>query len=354
MNFHGGNIYSYKGEILDFSANINPLGIPNSFKEAICARLDEFTRYPDIHYSGLRENIAAYLGISDKKCIYPGNGAVDVIYKAILAAGSKRVYSLSPTFSEYQRAAVCSNAAYEELQVFYDDYRKVDADHIVDSIMQKSTLVICNPNNPTGTLIDKEQMLYIAEKLHHKDSVLIIDEAFMEFTDNCPNDSMISQLNVLDNVVVIKAATKFFGIPGIRLGYGITYNKQILSNIMSAAEPWGINTAAVIAADVIFKDAEYIEASKKWILKEREYVYQRLSKIKYLKPFRSQANFHLVEIMRKDLDSWQLRDIMAAQGVLIRTPDGFSNLTPYHFRLAIRDRASNDLMLKLLEASLCI
>lgn len=342
MSFHGGDIYNYKEGILDFSSNINPLGVPDSFRRLLTERLDEFTRYPDVEYREVRNKIAAYLGINDPECIVPGNGAVELIYKLVAASGGKRVISLRPTFSEYARAAKAAGIEYVDME----------PDSLLMGIRPGDLVILCNPNNPTGKLIRKAEMLELAAAISGMGCRLVIDEAFMEFTDSYPNDSMIDCLDQFDNLTIIKAATKFFGMPGIRLGYGVTANRLAAKAVKAYMEPWNLNTAAVIAASCIFDDKEYIEKSRAWIRSERSFLYEKLSEFKELKVWASDANFHLLELTGGRLDAKQLKSEMVRNGVLIRTADGFNGLSDYHFRLAVKDRKSNELLLKALKLSI--
>ncbi len=352
MNFHGGNIYDYKKKIIDFSSNINPLGVPESFKRMLNDNINEFTKYPDINYTELRKAIAEYINIDDINYIVPGNGAVELLYKAIGKSHKKKLIGLMPTFSEYSRAAFFYGMDFISVNCFDKEFQAVAIDKIIDIADEDSVVIICNPNNPTGTLIEKGQMQKLAEQLQEKGSMLIIDEAFMEFEPNYPCNSMISELQNHQNAMVVKAATKFFGMPGIRLGYAVCKNLMWLNDIRNSLEPWNVNTAAVIAGCCVFKDYEYIIKSSAWIETERVYLYDRLNSVSNIKAYKSSTNFHLVKLLDKDIDAWKLKHCLLQHGVLIRTPDGFEGLDGQYFRLAVKDRGSNEVLLKCLKSCL--
>lgn len=347
MNFHGGDVYKYSGEILDFSSNINPLGIPDSFRKLLQERLEDFTRYPDISYREVRERIASYLGLTDIDSIIPGNGAVELIYKLAASSGMKSAAALRPTFSEYRRAAETAGLAFYDIPAFKPDHSGLDIEMLLDNIRPQTLVIICNPNNPTGTAVEKRQMQELVKALQLKGCKLIIDEAFIEFTGEYPHNSMVTELEEHSNVTVIRAATKFFGMPGIRLGYAVTANSDTALKVRELMEPWNLNTAAVIAANSVFSDTGYIERSKIWIKTERDYLFKALNGFDKLETYPSAANFHLLRLNGRHMDAQGLKEAMAEQGVLIRTPEGFNGLTEFHFRLAVKDRRSND---KLLEA----
>lgn len=353
IKFHGGDIYNHNGlGLIDFSSNINPLGVPESFKNALYNGLDEFTKYPDIKYITLRKNIGEYLKVDNIDFIIPGNGAVDIIYRAIEAANCSKVISLSPTFSEYFNAANKAKIPYEEVSVFYDDYENVNLEEILNKVVENTLVIICNPNNPTGTLISREKMSFLIKKLEKKKSTLIIDEAFMEFTPKSEENTMIPLIEKYNNLIIVRAATKFFGMPGIRLGYGLTANKNFINKMWDGMEPWSINTAAVIAGNTVFKDVEYIARSKKWIEEERGYLYKHLNEFNDIKAYKSSSNFHLIKILREDIDAYGLKENLIESKILIRVPKGFKNLSEFYFRLAVKDRVSNDILLEALKREL--
>lgn len=354
MNFHGGDVYSCQGEVLDFSSNINPLGVPESFKQAIQERWVDFTRYPDLKYRALREELARYLNFDNPEMVIPGNGAVEIIYKTIMSLEISALVNLSPTFSEYARAARQKGVPVLDLDAYQDDFGALDFDKILEETPLKSLVVLCNPNNPTGTFVGKAKMCDLAGALGKKDSYLLIDEAFIEFTDEYPNNSMVNELNNFPNVIIIRAATKFFGMPGIRLGFGVTKNGDLVKGIEELLEPWNVNAAAVVAGSTVYSDHEYIKASRLWVKRERSFLFQRLKEIEELKVYLSEANYHLVKIRNEKIDAWRLKELMLEKSVLIRTPDGFNYLSPYHFRLAVKDRESNEKLITALREVLSI
>jgi threonine-phosphate decarboxylase len=346
VNFHGGYVHNFSRKILDFSSNINPLGIPESFRVALQYNIEEFTKYPDIHYIELRKAIGQYLSMEDINFIVPGNGAVELLYKAIQQSGKSRLIGLKPTFSEYSRAALQCGMDYDAVNAFDSEYQDIDIEIILDHANQNCAVVICNPNNPTGTLICKKKLLKLTEGLKEKGALLIIDEAFMEFTLDYDDNSMLNQLEQFDNLLIVKAATKFFGMPGIRLGYAISHNLKLIHKIRESIEPWNVNTAAVIAGRSILKDSDYILNSRAWIAAERNYMYSALNDIKGIKVYPSAANFHLIKLLREDIDAWQLKEKLLEKNILIRTPEGFDGLDKKYVRLAVKQNESNKILIE--------
>lgn len=350
MNFHGGDIYHLDNEILDFSSNINPLGVPESFKKMLNESMDRFTKYPDIKYVELRKMISNYIGLDSIEYVVPGNGAVEIIYKVIDALDIKEVIIAAPTFSEYRKAAYVKGINFEEIRAYDEARGSLLVDKLVHEIKQNSLYVICNPNNPTGTVTDIKTICSIASALRKANSFLLVDEAFIEFSDNYPNNSMITKLKDYPNVIVIRAATKFFGMPGIRLGYGVSSDIEMMSKIRDRLEPWNVNTAAVIGGLCILKDQEYILKSREWIKKERTFLYGELKLIKGLTVYYSEVNFFLIKIEKNDMNGERLKSLMIDKGILIRTSEGFTYLSPHHIRVAVKDREANIKLLNALKA----
>lgn len=342
MNFHGGDIYSYQNEVIDFSSNINPLGVPDSFKKVLRERINDFTYYPDLKYRELRSVLAEYLNFDNPRLLIPGNGAVELIFKTIAALQCAEVVVLSPTFSEYARAARQNGAEVIDLPAYDESFSHINFKLLFANVRPRSLVVFCNPNNPTGTLVDREEMCRVASLLQEKGAFLLVDEAFIEFTENYPGNSMVSELARFPHLVVVRAATKFFGMPGVRLGFAATKNVELAQAIENLLEPWNVNTAAVLAGCTVYRDREYINRSVEWAVSERKYLFARLQEIPGLMVYPSQVNYHLAKVAGETLNAWELKELMVEKGILIRTPDGFNYLSPYHFRLAVKDRQAND------------
>ena len=342
-------MHNYRQQLLDFSSNINPLGVPESFRIALHCKLEEFTKYPDINYVELRTAVGEYLGIHNIENIVTGNGAVELLYRAIQQSGKKKLLGLKPTFSEYSKAASMYGIEYCGVDAFGNEFQSIDIDKILNAADWDSAVMICNPNNPTGTLISKKRLLQLAKALQAKDSMLILDEAFMEFTPDYPENSMLDQIEKFENLIIVKAATKFFGMPGIRLGYAISHNLGLINRIKESMEPWNVNTAAVIAGCTVLKDLNYISDSRLWIALEREYMFKALNNIQDIKIYPSAANFHLIKLLRYDMDAWKLKERLLEKNILIRTPEGFEGLNGQFVRLAVKDRDSNKIIFEEIE-----
>lgn len=342
MNYHGGDIYPYGLDLIDFSSNINPLGVPESFKKAITEDLSYLTRYPDKEYRKLKSAIHEYLQLNETESkIVLGNGAIEVIYKTIQTLPVKKIIIVSPTFSEYRRAGTQAGIKVEE-PVLFDENGRFLTEEILQYITDEVLVILCNPNNPTGTLIPKEEIIRMLETLKKRNSFMILDETFIEFTTDYPKTSMTDISS--DNLIIIRALTKYFGMPGIRLGYGVFRNSLLGKMVEESMEPWHINAFADLAGTIVLKDKAYIEKSGKWIMRERKRFMSGLHELKDFSFLPTESNFILMT--SKKYDAQCIHDILLEKGILVRLPIGFTGLSKYDFRIAIKDRESNNRLLQ--------
>ena len=376
MDFHGGNIYKVfreknLKEILDYSSNINPYGIPESLKSRIIENLEILERYPDPDYVELREKLA-HLNKIDISDIVLGNGATEIIFLFMKVINPKKILIVSPTFGEYERAVKateiprdivslsCSgdnkNIENKEIEIEYfelkesDDF-KLNIGNLKNELEKKyDLLIICNPNNPTGKFLKLAQTEEILKECNKYDTKLFIDEAFIEFLADGMKESIINTEGNKKNLFVTRAFTKFFAIPGLRLGYGMYFDKELEQKISEKKEPWSVNNIAEMAGLTVLDDTEYIEKTLKWITKEKIYMYEKLNEISGIKVYETEVNFITGKIDEKlfseGLNVKILREKMLEQGILIRDASNFKFLDERFFRLAIKDRASNDRVIK--------
>ena len=267
---HGGDLLSYKncydGELIDYSSNINPLGPPKGLEKVLIDSFKNLEAYPDVKYRSLKESLANYLNC-EKDNVLVGNGAVEIIDNFIIL--SNRVIVCTPSFSEYEERALVHGK--EVVRIPYNKDFTIDTMAIGNTIQKNDLLILGNPNNPTGLRIDKIELIMLYEIVKRSDAYLLLDEAFYEF---CPIDydsiELFRQTNY-ENLGIIRAATKFFALPGIRLGYGCT-STTLTERISKIQLPWSINSLAEAAGRCIFKDKKYIDESKKYIDIERKFM----------------------------------------------------------------------------------
>lgn len=340
MDLHGGNIYRLKregkGELLDYSSNINPLGVPESFKQKVIENFDILEKYPDPDYVELRESIGRYNGI-DIENIVVGNGATEILFLYMKSLKPKKAYIVAPSFAEYRRALESIDCEIEYFILDEKENFNFDVERFINSIPQCDLVVICNPNNPTGNFISLENIQKINKELKKRGIKLFIDEAFIEFIKGWED---FTAVNLKDsNIFIMRALTKFFAVPGLRLGYGISYDREIMKTIPKYKEPWSINSFADIAGKVMLWDREYIEKSEKWIEEEKIWFYNETLKMNGIKSYRTNTNFILIKLLNKTSD--EVREKMIEKGIVIRDASNFVGLDNHYIRLAIKDRENN-------------
>jgi threonine-phosphate decarboxylase len=343
---HGGDILTYKhlfdGEIIDFSSNINPLGPPSILKDKLIDGLNNLVIYPDIKYRLLKEEIAKYLGCSIDEVIL-GNGAVDIINTFSLMFN--RVIVFKPCFSEYiDRPKILGK---EVIVLETNKEFNVEEDLISRNVSSGDLVILGNPNNPTGKRIKANVVLKIYEMIEEKGAFLLLDEAFFEF---CPADyDSIKLFSGRKNLCVIRAATKFFGLPGIRLGYAFT-NCEISKTYNELSIPWNINTYAEIAGRCILSDTNYIIESREYIDSQRKFMFSKLKEIENIQIFDSDANFILIKLLEHDEDF--VFNFLIKRGILIRKASSFEGLDKTYIRIAVKDHENNLKLLKYLKECL--
>lgn len=365
-DFHGGNIYKIFREknidkILDYSSNINPYGVPENLKKEIFEKLFVLERYPDPDYIELREKIAEKNNLNIENIIV-GNGATEIIFLFMKILSPKKVLIVSPTFGEYERAIKASTLANDSLEINYFELK--EAENFVLNIKNLETelennydlLILCNPNNPTGQFLKLKKLEEILKICEQKNTKLFVDEAFVEFVEDWENESIINSKENKENLFVIRAFTKFFAIPGLRLGYGICFNNNLLKKMLEKKEPWSVNNIADLAGKTVLDDENYIQKTKEWIKDQKKYMYENLNKIEGLRAYKTEVNFILLKIednlLEKGLDVKNLRKKMLEKGILIRDASNFIYLNKHYFRLAIKDKLNNEKVIETLTSIL--
>lgn len=332
-------------KIIDFSSNINPF-IVESMDKIVAAGVENLQKYPDIKYRRLRKNIADYLRVDDSQVI-PGNGATEIIY-LLMRNLSGRLAIINPTFSEYRKGAEIAGLSVVDFVMDWKKDFKLDLDEIYRRKDEFDSIFICNPNNPDGSVREIKKLLEFAEK---EGKLLIVDETFIEFADSEKDRSLVNMVEKSKNLFIIRAVTKFFGIPGIRLGYGISANRELLQKMYDEKEPWTINSFADSASDFIFKEEEYIRKSKEYFSEERVCMINEINKIDGIKAFNSDANFILVRFENRNVLDVK-ENLLKRAGLLIRDASNFIGLDSSFARVAIKNHEQNTVLVDALRSVL--
>jgi threonine-phosphate decarboxylase len=326
---------------MDFSGPTNYLGPSPKAVEIIKqhARLIKF--YPDPNPIELKTEIAKYVGQGvDAANIILGNGSIELIYMitGVFHHNFKAVIPV-PSFTEYEKAAlrVGGEPVFVQLPENFALETKIVKKAITDDTR---ILCVCNPHSPSGTLYRRETVLDLVDFCQKKDVILSVDENYIEFTGKAQDTTMAGYVKKYENLFVIRSVTKFYGMPGIRLGYGIAA-ESLIDTLQTDRQPWSINSLAGFATLAAFKDTEFIENTKRTIVKERAHFAKMLGEIDDLHVFPSETNFLLVKILNPKLTSTMLKEQMAKEGILIRDCSTFVGLDDSYFRVTVRSAREN-------------
>ena len=324
-------------ELIDFSVNLNPLG-PPELAVPLAAASKTIGNYPDNRYPGFKKAAAHSLNILPEN-IVPGNGSSELIRlfaQAVIEPGDKVVIPF-PTFSEYEFQCRLFGAKIESVN--YSDITNIEPEGY-------KAVFLCNPNNPTGSLIRKDEVLNLAKKCKDSETFLFVDEAFIELSD--PKESIVEFAASNDFVIVLRSLTKTFAVPGLRIGFSVASRDfaNILNNIRI---PWSLNSVALVVGEHLLKCHKgYIKRSIDLIKKERQWLSSSLEAIRGLKPFPSDSNFILVDIRDFFIGSTELTEMMLKQGIIIRDCASFGLVD--HIRVAVRKRQENRKLIKALSS----
>ncbi len=344
---HGGDIYSprkmkYAQQLLDFSANINPAGMPQEVIDALTQNISAYEHYPDPLCRELRAAIAKSEHIPASS-IFCGNGAAELIYRVVQGIKPKTALLTAPTFSEYEAAleTVDCNISYYELSV---DNRFELTDDILDAIKPGlGMLFLCNPNNPTGVPIEKELILEIAQRCLTCGTILVVDECFIGFLERENKYSATEYISEYENLIVLKAFTKIYAMAGIRLGYLLCKNKEILDRIRRIGQPWNVSIVASKCGIAALGARKHVKLTKQLVSANRAYLTRELSALGYI-VFPSKVNFILIGSEDHKLDKK-----LADYGILIRRCSNYRGLNEHFFRIAVRTMKENEYLVECLE-----
>lgn len=348
-HFHGSDlekiekIYGIKKEdIISFSANVNPLGISPLLRDGIAKHIDCITTYPDRDYVELRNSIATYCK-TELENIIVGNGSTELISLFIQILQPKKAMILGPTYSEYEReiALVGGKTIYYPLREENDFI--LDPKHFVSKLSEDiDMLVICNPNNPTGTAIANKDMRLILDACKECDIFVMVDETYVEFAENIDVVSSVSLTRTYGNIAILRGTSKFFAAPGLRLGYAICSNPDLMQKVNQRKDPWTINSIAVVAGNLMFKDTAYIQETTDLIRSERERLFKIFEESDRFKPYWPHGNFMLLKILDDSLTSQDLFDRCIKKGLMIRDCSTFPYLGENFIRFCFMNPSDND------------
>ena len=354
-HFHGSdletieNIYGIKKEeIISFSANVNPLGISPKLKNTLSERIDAIMSYPDREYTSLRRRIAEYVH-TEPTSVIVGNGSTELISLFIQIKHPKKALIIGPTYSEYEREISLGGGTtryyrLEEENNFTLELNKLEIELTTDVDL----LVICNPNNPTSSAITRTEMRKILDICKQKGIFVMVDETYVEFADDVAKITSAPLTGYYNNIIILRGISKFFAAPGLRLGYAVCGNADLLKEMNQRKNPWTINSLAAIAGEIMFTDEAYIKATRTLIAQERDRICKNLDTCKNIKYFTPKANFILTKILREEITSMDLFEAAIRKGLMIRDCSTFPFLNNKFIRFCFMKPDQNDKLLEII------
>lgn len=341
---HGGlhSISNPCKDILDFSSNVNPLGPSPNVLKTIKKNLKSLEIYPDPNSLDLKKKIQKYTKIHHSQVVI-GNGATEIIYNFCMAFFSPKTPVLIPipTFEEYE---ACAKLAGAKVSFFKTMNLKLDLHNFISHFPKNGFVFVCNPNNPTGSLLSKSEIQKIIIGAKNKNTLVFLDECFIELVPD-HNESIVSEIDHYENLFVLRSFTKSFGLAGIRIGYGLG-NKDIISVLNKIKIPWNVSGLAQHAASSAISSPNYLQKTRKLIKTESKFLKNQISKLKNFEIYDSAANFILI---KSKVKSTTIQKKLLKDKILIRDCSNFRGLDNFHFRIAVKKRKENLKLIKGLE-----
>lgn len=349
---HGGDIYS-EPDILDFSANINPLGMPKAVKEAAKLGIEKSIYYPEVTSKQLQKEISYYYDINTDYVIC-GNGAAELIFYICLAQQPKKALLLAPSFAEYEIALHNVGCEIEYFYLKEKENFQLTNEYMTYLTDDLDIIFLCNPNNPTGQMIFKEYLIEIARICKEKQIRMVLDECFIDFSDKLLRESMREELRKYENLIIINAFTKLYAMPGLRLGYALSADTNLLGKMHQLLQPWNVSVPAQLAGIAALKEKDFVMKSREVIVREKEFLLEELFNLQQLyeqrkldiieKIYGYEANYIFFR------GNKEILQLLHGQGIQIRDCSNYRGLEEGYYRIAVRGREENQ---KLVKAMLC-
>ncbi|HZA56900.1 MAG TPA: threonine-phosphate decarboxylase CobD [Candidatus Udaeobacter sp.] len=344
---HGGDVFAWAqrvgiraGDIVDFSASINPLGPPSLARKAFRTSYREISRYPDPYGAELKQALASRHEMEPEELLL-GNGSTQLIYLLCLALRPRRALIVGPAFSEYANALKLAGARVRVSPAANDGF-KFSTEEFMSAWEKDDDMVfLTTPNSLTGQLIPRAEIEKIARVALMREKFIIVDEAFIDFVET---ESVKRLVRENPYLIVLRSLTKYYALPGLRLGY-LLAQAQRVKHLADYLEPWSVNGPALKVALACLKDMSFQCKTDYWLRRERSFLAKGLRALKGFHPYPSSANFLLVRIEHPNGDAGELRSFLLGKHLLIRVCNSFLGLGARYFRVAVRRRKDNQRLL---------
>ena len=339
-HIHGGDVYHHRG-CIDFSANCNPLGTPEGIKKAIVKSLEHINDYPQVGYTPLKQAIAEYEKTKPEQVIC-GNGAAEVIFSLCRAVNPKRALVPAPTFAEYQQALYSVGCQVDFYPLDEKKQFALDESFVQALTPELDMIFLCNPNNPTGLLIEKSLLEKILKRCQELNIIMAVDECFLDFVPSPENYTLKEYLETCDKLFLLKAFTKRYAMAGVRLGYGLCGDKGLLEKMEGVCQPWNVSSMAQAAGLAALQEREYVEMGRQVTFEELAYLKKELSALGYL-VYPSQANYVFFT------GPQDLYERLEQKKLLIRDCSNYTGLSKGYYRVAVKNHQDNQQLIKALK-----
>lgn len=343
-NPHGGDLYS-RPIRLDFSANTNPFGTPESVRCAVIESAGLLNQYPDPYCRELVRALADFEGLPPEY-ILCGCGAAELIFSFCTAVKPKKALEFAPTFSEYSAALETVGCSVERYLLSREN-GFVLTEQFLDFLQHSDCEVVflCNPNNPTGQIIEPELLERIADLCHERRIRLFLDECFLDLSDQGWELSLNHKLQTQPGLFILKAFTKSYGMAGLRLGYCLSADRELLTTMGRSVQPWNVSLPAQKAGVAALGEKEFLKKTRNLIQTQRSWLREQLEQRGfYVCP--AQANYLLL------YHELPMYDLLLEQGILVRDCANYHGLDRGWFRVAVRREEENQVLIEAIQTIL--
>lgn len=334
---HGGDVYTYDG-MIDFSANINPLGPGTPVVQAAHDAIARMTQYPDARCIRLRNALAEALQTDGEFLIF-GNGGAELIFTLVMAERPKKAVLLAPSFLEYRQALMAVDCEIILFPLYESDEFQLKEDYLECLEEGIDMIFLCSPGNPVGNVIGRELLLKILKRCGEKGIRMVMDECFYEFLDSCEEATLKNQAAEYPNLFILQAFTKMYAMPGLRLGYGICSDLNLIRTMERMRQPWSVSVVAQEAGVAAVKDFMHPVQTRDYIRKERGWMVEQLEEI-HVRYFKPCANYIFIK------SEFDLKEELLKCGILIRDCSNYDGLGRGYYRFAVRNHQDNQKLLE--------
>ncbi|MCM1466841.1 MAG: aminotransferase class I/II-fold pyridoxal phosphate-dependent enzyme [Alistipes sp.] len=335
---HGGDIYRHHVE-LDFSVNLNPLGMPENVKEALVSQIERYETYPDCRSERLREALAQKEQVPVETVIC-GNGATELIYQLVLSVKPRKALILAPAFGEYESALAAVECNVEHFVLKekngFGFCGGEEKEFLKELTKPYDMLFLASPSNPCGITLKHDLIDEICCICGENKTLVVLDECFVEFT---LQESFAQAVHRYRGLFILKSFTKNYSMAGLRLGYGICADETVLEKMRNVSPCWNVSAAAQTAGEAALMNGDYMEKTRQYLQKERNFLKENMVKLGFNIIY-GEANY----LFFKGIPD--LKERMLAKGILIRGCDDYYGVPSGYYRIAVKSHSDNMRLIK--------